>query len=240
MPYPAPNPTMTKPLCIRAYLGGSFDPIHDGHLSMIQAVNTSLDQAYRLGIVSDYQTCLLPTAINPFKTQQTAIHHRLQMLTLALTSHQKKHPTNTKPIAVDLTEINHTQKNTPSYTIDTLNVLKKHHPNDILVLIMGFDSLQSLPNWKLGLKILTLANLWAFLRPNTTDDHLPQALHTHLNDQHALLTHHTGMIYLDKTPILSVSSTAIRQAFFDGKTDHLPIAKDVHDYILVHGLYRLP
>ncbi|MDN3453046.1 MULTISPECIES: nicotinate-nicotinamide nucleotide adenylyltransferase [unclassified Psychrobacter] len=144
---------------IRAYLGGSFDPVHNGHLEVAMSVYQHL-----LPIATQLQctlhVSLLPNARSPFKTQSTDPSHRLAMLKLA---------TQETPIHISELEL---WQAPPVYTIDSVRTLRQRHPNDRLIFIMGMDGAHSLDKWKDGLRLTDYVNLWVFNRqsgPNMSD-----------------------------------------------------------------------
>lgn len=136
---------------IRAYLGGSFDPVHNGHLQMALYVYQSLlpiaEQQQR-----ELQVSLLPNARSPFKADSTDPKHRLAMLKLAIKD---------TPLQINELELWQTP---PVYTIDSVKTLRARYPHDSLIFIMGMDSAQSLDKWKDGLALTDYVNLWVFNR----------------------------------------------------------------------------
>ena len=161
-----PNPTNdrlaenTAP-AIRAYLGGSFDPVHKGHLQMAMYVYQHL-----LPIAKQQQRALhvslLPNARSPFKNESTNPKHRLAMLKLA---------TLNTPLQIDELEL---WQAPPVYTIDSVRTLRQRYPHDSLIFIMGMDSAQSLDKWKDGMVLTNYVNLWVFNRGefSSSDDSL--------------------------------------------------------------------
>ncbi|WP_201606960.1 nicotinate-nicotinamide nucleotide adenylyltransferase [Psychrobacter immobilis] len=141
---------------IRAYLGGSFDPVHNGHLEVAMSVYQHL-----LPIATQLQrtlhVSLLPNARSPFKTQSTDPSHRLNMLKLA---------TENTPIQINELEL---WQAPPVYTINSVRTLRQQYPNDSLIFIMGMDSAHSLDKWKDGLRLTDHVNLWVFNRQSSTD-----------------------------------------------------------------------
>lgn len=136
---------------IRAYLGGSFNPVHNAHIEMAMQVYGTLapiatEQQYDL-VVS-----LLPNARSPFKSKSTAPKHRLAMLKLAIQD---------TPLQIDELELWQTP---PVYTIDSVTTLRQRYPHDILIFIMGMDSARSLDKWKQGLQLTDYVHLWIFDR----------------------------------------------------------------------------
>ena len=152
----------------RVFLGGSFDPVHDGHLGMICLVHqrlSSLDLPYVISF--------LPTAGNPFKSMPTNSDHRLNMLSLACDLLQNQGIN----ISIDTTEIHQIP---PVYTINTVQTLAQRYPTDERIFVMGGDSLANLHVWKNYAKILTHIKIWAFARkgkkPTISSTQIRQAI----------------------------------------------------------------
>ncbi len=157
MPNTSKNPQKSTPApAIRAYLGGSFDPVHDGHLQMAMTVYQRL-----LPIAKQQQRALhvslLPNARSPFKEKSTDPKHRLAMLKLA---------TLNTPLQINELELWQTP---PVYTIDSVRTLRQRYPNDSLIFIIGMDSALSLSKWKNGLELTDYVNLWVFNRDDLSD-----------------------------------------------------------------------
>ncbi|WP_323841180.1 MULTISPECIES: nicotinate (nicotinamide) nucleotide adenylyltransferase [unclassified Moraxella] len=181
---------------IRAFLGGSFDPVHSSHLSMALSVHTSL---MSFANAKNITVSLMPTKGNPFKDKPTTDEHRLAMLHLA---------TKNTPINIEPCELNRTP---PIYTIQTVQLLKQLYPTDRLIFILGQDSLYTLPSWKNGNEILNHINIWAFWRGEFQQNgEFSSSILTNLTDDLSEFLTHDGKIYQDNTPIPPMSSSHIR------------------------------
>lgn len=210
-------------MTIRAFLGGSFDPVHSSHLAMAMSVYTTLYQA----TTNPISVSLMPTKGNPFKGKPTPDEHRLAMLHLATTG---------TPIDIETCELDRTP---PIYTIDTVQLLRQTYPNDKLIFILGQDSLHALPTWKQGERILDFVNIWAFGRGDFIQhgDFSSQIL-TNLCTDLGEFLHQDAKIYQDDTPITAISSSQIRSWLTQKNpkaSEHLP--PKVLDYIHKHALY---
>lgn len=236
--------------CIRVWLGGSFDPIHLGHLQMISHVYKTLTHTFpQLPIVAK----LLPTAGSPLKDTPTSTQHRLAMMTLAI-----------EPlpfIAIDTFEL---QGEPPVYSFNTFSQFKQRYPNDILIFIVGQDSIEQLDKWYRGYELMTLTNLWVLPRPALSKPSLadttttPNAAaaekccHIHLdqrltpfiiNSPKDLINQSTNHIYIDKFVVPDIASSDIR-AWLDAahatslKCALASLPYPVYDYIMAHQLYR--
>src|SRR5437868_1055134 len=119
--------------------GGSFDPVHYGHLLLAECCRETLklDEVW-----------LIPAAIPPHKqTQQRAAgKHRLQMIELALAGHEQ---IRASPLEIDRGGV--------SYTVDTLAQVHMLQPQATLFLLMGADSLRDLPTWREPERICALS-----------------------------------------------------------------------------------
>ncbi len=129
-----------------ALFGGSFDPIHNGHLAVANfiATQTEIDEIWFL---------LSPQ--NPLKTTKklTTDEQRLQMLRLAIGNNPKF-----RICDIELTLPK------PNYTINTLKALSKQHPNDDFSLIIGEDNLAIFPQWKAHEQILENHKIYVYPR----------------------------------------------------------------------------
>lgn len=149
-------PSQTSKPAIRAYLGGSFNPVHNGHIQMAMAVYN------RLAPIANEHQCelqvaLLPNARSPFKEQSLDPKQRLAMLKLAVQD---------TPLQIDELELWQTP---PVYSIDSVRTLRQRYPDDTLIFIMGMDSARSLDKWKNGLQLTDYVHLWMFERSGNLD-----------------------------------------------------------------------
>ena len=204
---------MRHPLIL---FGGSFDPVHIGHLALAHTVHARMPEA---------QLCFMPTAQSPFKTAQTPARHRLAMLRLALRD---------TPFGIERAEL---FGPTPSYSIDTLSHIRQRiGPDRPLIFILGQDSLDSLPRWKGGLALLQKTHLWVFCR---TALHRPIELSDELkirqvNDPKMLENSPAGAVYIDPFVPPTISSTQIRAQL---ATSRLLVPKRVWAYNRKSFLY---
>jgi nicotinate-nucleotide adenylyltransferase len=131
----------------RGIFGGSFDPVHVGHLT----VAASAARALNLGLVH-----LVPACVQPFKTgrEPAAAEHRLAMLRLAVAGRA--------PLVADDREI---RRGGVSYTVDTLREISAEHPADRLCLMVGADTARDLPQWRQAEEIARLARIVVLTRP---------------------------------------------------------------------------
>ena len=180
---------MIMPRCIRVWLGGSFDPIHLAHLQMITHVYHELMRAFpKVDIIAK----LLPTAGSPLKTKPTSNQQRLEMLSLAIDDFPF--------LSIDETEL---QCQPPVYSFHTLSEFKQRYPNDLLIFVLGQDSVEQLDKWYRGFELLSLTNLWVLPRPalGSLSPTLSHNLHQNLN-QNALTN-------TDKPPSINIDNRLV-------------------------------
>lgn len=205
---------------IRAYLGGSFDPVHLAHLQMAMNVWSDLNE-----LTNSFTVALLPTSGNPFKKNPTDNQHRIEML---------KRSIDQLPLCIEYCELN---KKPPVYTIDTVLQLHQRHPKDELIFIIGQDSLNSLHLWKDAFELIKAVKFWVFPRFNEKY-HLQIPLKKYQDLPSFLLAKHG--FYLDNRSIAAMSSSQIRKLYLDGRADAtkslLPLS--VYEYIRTHQLYQ--
>ena len=183
--------------------GGTFDPIHLGHLITAQYV---LEQRKLQKII------FIPCNISPHKTmiKSTTSFHRLKMLRIAL----KDYPYfEYSAYEIDKGEI--------SYTLDTLNELKKNYSE--IELIIGFDNLISFDTWREPDKILELAKLVVMKR--SVEKEVKQ-IHKYFGEA----------IYV-QTPTIEISSTEIRRRIIANKPITGLVPEKVKEYIQQFNLY---
>ncbi|PIJ48796.1 nicotinic acid mononucleotide adenylyltransferase [Erwinia sp. OLTSP20] len=216
---------MTANLALYALLGGTFDPIHYGHLKPAEA----LARQVGLGKVT-----LMPNNVPPHRPQpEASAAQRLTMLRLAIRG---------RPLFdIDERELQH---HAPSYTLDTLQTLRAERGDrQPLAFIIGQDSLLTLPSWHGGYSLLNYCHLLVCQRPGynqqmkTEDDQRWLQQHQ-VNDPRRLHQQPAGCIFLAQTPLINISATEIRQRRHLGQAcdDLLPAA--VSQFMDREGLYR--
>jgi len=125
---------------IRALFGGSFDPVHDGHLAVV-------DHVLAHGLAA--AVTVVPARLSPHKDQVTApAEERLALVRLAFAGRDA--------VTVDDREL---RRPGPSYTVDTLRELAAAHPGDRWRLVIGADNLPGLPTWREAAALVDLAEV---------------------------------------------------------------------------------
>lgn len=206
-------------------LGGTFDPIHVGHLRPAIALLERLSLS---------EVRLIPNYIPPHKaTPDSSSEHRLAMVQLAASQ--------TTGLVVDEREL---KRDRPSYTLDTLKELRSELPDTSLCFLMGMDSLCQLDQWHGWRELLDYTHLVVSHRPGWQPDFnakvgaLVQAHGT--TDTKQLHRQLHGCIYLFDSPQLDISSTQIRDCVKAGNNPQYLLPEPVLNYIRDKGLYQLP
>ncbi len=204
-------------------LGGTFDPVHIGHL------RGALEVAEMFGLD---ELRLIPNARPPHRdTPNCSAQDRLAMVRLAVQD--------LPPLYVDAREL---ERERPSYTIDTLISLRAElGADDQLLLVVGWDAFCGLPTWHRWEELLDYCHILVLQRPDAGTE-APQALRDLLaarsvTDPQALCGGAGQIAFVWQTP-LEVSATQIRQLLASGKSVRFLVPDAVLAYINAHGLYR--
>jgi nicotinate-nucleotide adenylyltransferase len=181
---------------------GAFNPIHDGHLQVANyAVNNSdLDKVW-----------FVLTPQSPHKIDKTLIdfNHRYKMLEIVCKKHKNILPSD---IEKNLPK--------PSYSISTLNYLKKENDINNYSLIIGDDNIKKLTTWKQYSEIIKNHKIYVYPRNNYKEK--------------SKLTHEN--IYYLNAPIINVSASNIRKNILNKKTDNLKIDSKVLSYLINNNI----
>ena len=212
-----------------ALLGGTFDPVHYGHLRFADAVRRALGLS---------EVRLVPARDPPHRDSPMAsAADRLAMLKLAVTEFPG--------LVVDDRELRREGK---SYTVDTLTTLRREFPERPLFLLLGADAFRGLPTWHRWRELFDLAHIVVVERPGVDlEAGLPPPLLAVLRERlvagpESLLSRPAGAILRQPIAPLDVSATEIREHLARGlraaemNRGLLPPA--VLAYIDHHHLYR--
>lgn len=205
---------MSEPIVL---YGGTFDPVHHGHLIAARAVAEA--RGYR-------RVMLLPAARPPHKSAATvSAEVRLAMLRLAVEGEP-------------LFEVNDMElrRHGPSFTYDTLRALRAEHPGSEIHLIIGTDMLRDLPLWHRSKDVVRLANIIVAARP---------PLHFEVGEILDNLEDVLGGDVAAKiaanvvtTPMIEISATDIRRRAAAGQSIRFLVPEAVRSYIEAGGLYK--
>lgn len=191
-------------------LGGTFDPIHLGHLKLASiALNElSLDEVI-----------FIPSGISYMKSNVTDSSHRYAMTELAV----KDYPS----FSVSDIEIKR-QKN--SYSYETLEELNRIYPDADIIFIVGADSFINLDKWKFPGRILRAASLAVLVRDDVSEDFLSAKAEDYKRIFKA-------KVFFLHAPQIDISSTNIKKKIKNGESVEDLLAPSVYSYIKEHKLY---
>lgn len=193
--------------------GGTFDPVHMGHLILAEQCRdqAGLDEVW-----------FLPSYHPPHKAAAavTRFEQRCDMLELAVAGHPA--------FRIDRIE---KELPPPSYTAETLAELHRRHPGNDFSLLMGSDGLPDLPGWYEPRRVIERASLVVVPRPGVmlwTADRLAKALGVP-----------TGAVRLRYVacPMIDIASRELRRAVADGMSVRYLVPRAVEEYVRDRNLY---
>ncbi|MDB5308553.1 MAG: nadD [Gemmataceae bacterium] len=193
--------------------GGTFDPVHMGHLILAEQCRdqAGLDEVW-----------FLPSYHPPHKSTRDVVRfeHRCDMIELATAGHP----------AFKLVRIEK-ELPPPSYTAETLAELRRRHPGDEFHLLLGSDCLPDLPGWYQPMRVVEQAGLVVVPRPGVmlwTADRLARALAV---DPAAIRLRFVAC------PMIEIASRELRRAVADGMSIRYMVPRSVEEYIRDRKLY---
>lgn len=210
-----------------ALFGGTFDPIHNGHLRAAEAAA----RRFRLDRV-----LFVPSGNPPHKTPNrlTPFAHRLNMVTLACAGRGRFVPSLVESPRAD---------GRPHFSIETVRRLKRSlSARDRLYFLIGIDAFQDLPKWKDYRRLLELVDFIVVSRPGYSDsmiaDTLPRELRGARQGRHHAIPLRRGTLHILRGLYVPTSSSAIRRAVEAGRRVSGLVPPLVEEYIRKEGLYR--
>jgi nicotinate-nucleotide adenylyltransferase len=191
------------------FFGGTFDPVHHGHLILASYASSGADLDRLL---------FAPAADPPHKDRKVSpVSDRIEMLLRAIDPDPRFEMT-----TVDL------DRSGPHYSADTLAILAEQYPDAELYFLMGSDSYRDLPRWHQPMRLFEHANLLVGLRPNSQFDEDELALH--------LPPTRTQTEFVD-IPLIEISSTEVRHRVSQRLPIDYLVPRTVQSYIESNGLY---
>jgi nicotinate-nucleotide adenylyltransferase len=190
--------------------GGTFDPIHVGHLIAAEQCR----EACRLERV-----WFVVAGAPPHKPgERTAVSHRLEMVRIAIAGHT----------SFVVSEIE-TSRPGPHYSVETLESVRRERPEDELFFVIGADSLADLPMWREPDRIARLATIVVVSRPGLEEID-PARLPDFGPGSHPLLS--------VTVPSIGIASTDLRDRLAQGRSVRYMVPRGVEAYIEAQALYR--
>jgi nicotinate-nucleotide adenylyltransferase len=196
-------------------MGGTFDPVHNGHLAVAREAQAGLDLSCVI---------FIPAGRPWLKSDRpvTAAEDRFEMVRLAIAPYPG--------FRISSIEIDRAG---PSYTIDTIaEVRAEHETGDEFYFILGWDSLVQLPKWREAARLVGLCRLVAVPRPGYS---LPE-----MSDLEAKIPGISERVILLDKPCIEISATEIRERVARGLSISHLVPGDVERYIKERGLYPGP
>ena len=194
-------------------LGGTFDPIHYGHIALSKKVASTLK----------LKRILFMPAGNPWMKSEKSVssaHHRLKMLELGIAGIEE--------FSFSDMEI---KRSGPTYTYETILDLTKDKPETkTIYLILGWDAIKEFHRWKNSDRLLKLVRIVAVARPGYEE------FSTQYQENKDIRVFDEAVV-IDKS-ISGITSTIIRERIKLKQSINNLVPKDVEEYILEHGLYK--
>ncbi len=193
--------------------GGTFDPIHTGHLVVAELVRSEFNLD---------RVLFIPSGMPPHKDLKnvSAPVHRLNMVKAAVSSNK-----NFEAVSNEVDRSGYT------YTVDTLKELHVLYPSGAeFHYIIGADVVMDLLTWRNWQEVFTLTNFIAVMRPGFSDAEFSKRL-TELKQNYRI------NIQNYEIPLLEISSTSIRERIKAGRSVKYLIPEEVEEYIMQNNLY---
>ncbi|MGS0740687.1 nicotinate-nucleotide adenylyltransferase [Glaciimonas sp. GG7] len=215
------------PRCCIAVLGGSFDPVHNGHVALAK---------YFVTLLTPDLLRVIPTG-NPWQKHglEAGAVDRVEMVRRAFSGQAVE-------VVIDQQEI---ERQTATFTIDTLQSLRTElGPHASIIFLMGADQLQHLNTWQGWDKLFNYAHLGVASRPGFALDasQVPPEVTREFTRRAAtpeqIRQSPHGLTYLAENLFVDISATEIRSALHAGNHPDLLVPAAVLDYIEQHHLYK--
>ena len=187
--------------------GGTFDPIHTGHLIVAEIIRDTLDLD---------RIIFVPTNKHPLKDSNSISDeaHRRKMIQLAIVNNQ-------------FMEVSDLELGTDriNYTVDTIARFREEHGGSVqeIYFLMGMDNLNQLHLWKDPDRLVKMCRVVVFGRPGFEPEREAKKYLSHIR--------------IVQIPLLEISSTQIRERVRNGKTIRYLVPPDVESYITENRLY---
>ena len=194
-------------------MGGTFNPIHIGHLLLAE---------WAMEAAGLDQILFMPAGCPYMKDNRYVLDgdKRLQMTALAIEDHPA--------FAVSSMEV---ERKGYTYTCDTMEQLKKEHPEDTLYFIMGADCLYTIEKWRDPERIFRASHVIAAARNGSSLAEMEQKCRELSHKFH-------GEILLLQFPAMEISSTDIRERAAAGRSIRYLVPENVREYIITNRLYQ--
>jgi len=194
--------------------GGTFDPIHLGHLAVARSIQSTLSLDKVIFVPAGQPWLKADTPVSPAKD-------RVEMVRLAIARRR-------------VFEISEVEANRPgpSYSVDTMEGLQRQLGSDaVLFFLLGSDALMDIAKWKEPRRLIQICQLVAFTRPGFG---LPT-----MDALEAAVPGLSGRVVFVEVPQVDIRATDIRSRIAEGRSIERLVPRAVERYILEHGLYNV-
>jgi nicotinate-nucleotide adenylyltransferase len=193
--------------------GGTFDPIHLGHLAVAKSIHTTLNLDKVIFVPAGQPWMKAGTPVSP-------VNDRVEMVRLAVARRK----------AFELSTVE-ADRPGPSYAVDTMDALRRQlGAGSDLFFLLGSDALKDIAEWREPQRLMKLCQLAAFARPGCRPLRI-EALE-------AAVPGITKRVVFVKVPQLDIRATDIRRRVAEGRSVQRLVPRAVERYILEHELYR--
>ncbi|NOY22562.1 MAG: nicotinate (nicotinamide) nucleotide adenylyltransferase [Acidobacteria bacterium] len=203
------------------YYGGSFDPVHNGHVGIARFI---------AGFEAVDSVCFVPAGTHPLGKQISSVHHRMEMIRLAINGIQE----------LSVSDVDSSCES-PSYTIDLLTRLRQIEMRPFFF-IAGMDNLNHLFEWKDWEQLIRVFSIVFTTRAGQLLDETALQRIFSVIGKKITLSNRLGNDFsgpmLLRVPDYAISSSEIRKMILNGESPSGMINLDVLNYIETHDLYR--
>jgi nicotinate-nucleotide adenylyltransferase len=192
-------------------IGGTFDPIHYGHLAAAEEARVKMHLERVLFVVA---------GVPPHKLNEevTPVEHRLAIVSLAIASNPY--------FEISMVDVD---RPGPSYTVHTISIMQEQMGQETeIFFIMGLDSLAELPTWHQPERLIESCRLVAVKRPGVDTD---------LAELESSVPGIASRVDIIDMPEVDISSSELQQRVRDGLPIKYQVPEEVERYIMEHGLY---
>ncbi len=204
--------------------GGTFDPVHKGHITVAEEFARSLD------LETVY---LIPAAVPPHRPDPPVAspRDRLEMLSLAVAGN---------PV-LEVSELE-LQRKGVSYTLDTIRDLREDIGEREFFLALGADAFSEISTWHRPDEVMAAVNMVVLTRPGFEIDligSLPGKIHSRYTPETGGFRHSSGTrLFSLSVSAVDISASGIKKLISEGKSFHDLVPDSVYDYIASSGLYK--
>ncbi|MDE6592495.1 MAG: nicotinate (nicotinamide) nucleotide adenylyltransferase [Oscillospiraceae bacterium] len=200
-----------------ALFGGSFDPVHLGHVNAVKSLIRGFPEIERV--------IIMPAFLNPFKAREISGASPMQRVEMCRIAFKDMLKCEVRDFEA--------KRKSPSYTYVTLRALKEEFPGKEIILAVGSDSLESLPGWKNAEEILANAVIAAAAR-SEADNACGGGISRYAEEIRRL----GGDVRIIPTTPFEISSTEIRKKILKNEDLTCYMDKNVVEYIIGNKIYR--